>query len=278
MFVISIPYLSLDQLYSSGQVFRWRKIHRGKYLIQDGHTILKAEQKGSNLMLSCSQQEFFDKWYYYFTADIDYEAVFDKAISVGGHVAKSAKLSRGVRVLRQDPFETIITFMLATATNIPRIKLMVNSLCMICGEKHKQAMEETGIVTWYEFPTAEQILANESELDVCKMGYRKDNIVQFCMDIEEGWLSLDELQSMQYEDAKKYLMQFRGIGEKVADCICLYGLGHHQAFPVDVHIEHILNREYHCDYDTFAAWYLDDLRGYEGIIQQYLYHNEITVS
>ena len=71
-------------------------------------------------------------------------------------------------------------------------------------------------------------------------------------------------------------MQFNGIGPKVADCICLYGLHHTQAFPIDTHIEQILEREYDCDYETFAEWYLDDLKGYEGIIQQYMFYNELN--
>ena len=81
---------------------------------------------------------------------------------------------------------------------------------------------------------------------------------------------------MSYEDAKEYLMQFNGIGPKVADCICLYGLHHTQAFPIDTHIEQILEREYDCDYETFAEWYLDDLKGCEGIIQQYMFYNELN--
>ena len=97
-----------------------------------------------------------------------------------------------------------------------------------------------------------------------------------CQDIVDGWLDLYELSQMSYEDAKEYLMQFNGIGPKVADCICLYGLHHTQAFPIDTHIEQILEREYDCDYETFAEWYLDDLKGSEGIVQQYMFYNELN--
>ena len=81
---------------------------------------------------------------------------------------------------------------------------------------------------------------------------------------------------MEYKSAKEYLMQFDGIGEKVADCICLYGLHHLQAFPIDTHIEQILKREYDCDYEIFSEWYLDGLNEYAGIAQQYLFYNEIN--
>ena len=137
-------------------------------------------------------------------------------------------------------------------------------------------MREAGRITWYEFPTPQSILENQDKLDQCKLGYRKDIIIGLCQDIVDGWLDLYELSQMSYEDAKEYLMQFNGIGPKVADCICLYGLHHTQAFPIDTHIEQILEREYDCDYETFAEWYLDDLKGYEGIIQQYMFYNELN--
>ena len=81
---------------------------------------------------------------------------------------------------------------------------------------------------------------------------------------------------MSYEDAKEYLMQFDGIGPKVADCICLYALHHTKAFPIDTHIEQILKREYDCDYEVFSEWYLEGLKGNEGIVQQYMFYNEIN--
>ena len=79
---------------------------------------------------------------------------------------------------------------------------------------------------------------------------------------------------MSYEDAREYLMQFSGIGPKVADCICLYGLHHLQAFPVDTHIEQILERDYNCCYDVFQDWHLGSLSSYGGVIQQYMFYNE----
>ena len=82
---------------------------------------------------------------------------------------------------------------------------------------------------------------------------------------------------MGYDEAKEYLMQFDGIGPKVADCICLYGLHHLNAFPVDTHINQILQSKYECDdYEMFHEWYLEELKGYEGIVQQYMFYNEIN--
>ena len=276
MFVIEVPYINLDQIYKSGQVFSWIKLRDSKYVIPFGNQVLKIEQQKERLIMSCTDDQFYNIWFYYFDMNTDYLTINYSVKQIDEYMKVCANRGSGVRILRQDLFEMIITFALATATNIPRIKAMVESISEICGIEHKQSMREAGRITWYEFPTPQSILENQDKLDQCKLGYRKDIIIGLCQDIVDGWLDLYELSQMSYEDAKEYLMQFNGIGPKVADCICLYGLHHTQAFPIDTHIEQILKREYDCDYETFAEWYLDDLKGYEGIIQQYMFYNELN--
>lgn len=226
--------------------------------------------------MSCTDEQFYEIWYNYFDMGTDYLAINYSVRRIDEYMKICANRGSGVRILRQDLFEMIITFALATATNIPRIKAMVESISQVCGIEHKQSMREAGRITWYEFPSPEAILENQDKLDKCKLGYRKEIIIGLCQDIVDGWLDLYELNQMSYEDAKEYLMQFNGIGPKVADCICLYGLHHTQAFPIDTHIEQILEREYDCDYETFAEWYLDELKGSEGIVQQYMFYNELN--
>ena len=276
MFVIEVPYINLDQIYESGQVFSWIKLRDSKYVIPFGNQALKIEQQKERLIMSCTDEQFYNMWFYYFDMNTDYLAINYSVKRIDEYMKICANRGSGVRILRQDLFEMIITFALATATNIPRIKAMVESISKVCGIEHKQSMREAGRITWYEFPTPQSILENQDKLDQCKLGYRKDIIIGLCQDIVDGWLDLYELSQMSYEDAKEYLMQFNGIGPKVADCICLYGLHHTQAFPIDTHIEQILKREYDCDYETFAEWYLDELKGSEGIVQQYMFYNELN--
>lgn len=277
MYVIKVPYINLNQIYNSGQVFSWIKVRDSKYIIPFKNQALKVEQQNDRLIMSCTDEQFYNIWYDYFDIGTDYLTLnFSVRRRIDKYMSICANRSSGVRILHQDLFEMIITFALATATNIPRIKNMVESISKVCGIKHKQSMREVGQVVWYEFPSAEAILNKQDKLDQCKLGYRKNIIIELCQDIIDGWLDLEELSQMSYEDAKEYLMQFNGIGPKVADCICLYGLHHTQAFPVDTHIEQILEREYDCDYETFSEWYLDDFKGYEGIIQQYMFYNELN--
>ena len=274
MFVINVPYLNLDQIYNSGQVFSWIKFRDQKYVIPFKDQALKIEQQKDRLIMNCNEEQFYDIWYKYFDMQTDYGDINFKAKHIGEEMKICANRGSGVRIIRQDPFEMVITFCLATATNIPRIKWMVQSIREAYGIKHVQSMREVGKVVWYEFPTPESILANPKKLDNCKLGYRKNVIVDICQDIVDGWLDLNLVGQLSYEAAKQYLMQFNGIGPKVADCICLYGYHFTQAFPVDTHIEQILERDYDCDCETFKEWHLSKLQNYGGVIQQYMFYNE----
>ena len=249
--MINVPYLNLDQIYNSGQVFSWIKFRDLKYVIPYKDQALKVEQQKDRLIMNCNEEQFYDIWYKYFDMQTDYGDINFKAKHIGEEMKICANRGSGVRIIRQDPFEMVITFCLATATNIPRIKWMVQSIREAYGIKHVQSMREVGKVVWYEFPTPESILANPKKLDNCKLGYRKNVIIDICQDIVDGWLDLNLVGQLSYEAAKQYLMQFNGIGPKVADCICLYGYHFAQAFPVDTHIEQILERDYDCDCETF---------------------------
>lgn len=277
MFVIEVPYIDLDQIYNSGQIFRWIKLRDQKYIAVLGNKAVKIEQQKDRLMIASSEDEFFQTWYRYFNLDGEYDAICHKAKSVDDNFMKiCATRGSGVRIIRQDLFEMIITFALATATNIPRIRAMVESITEVCGIRHEQSFREVGRQVWYEFPTPESILENKDKLGQCKLGFREKTIIQLAQDVHDGWLDLEELKRLNYEDAKEYLMQFEGIGPKVADCICLYGLHHMQAFPVDTHIDEILNREYGFGYEEFAEWYADEIEGIQGMVRQYMFYNELN--
>lgn len=276
MFVIEAPYTNLDQIYESGQVFSWIKLRDSKYIIPFGNQALKIEQQKEKLIMSCTDDQFYNTWFYYFDMNTDYLAINYSAKRIDGHMKICANRGRGVRILRQDLFEMIIAFALTTATNASRIKATVESISKVCGIEHNQSMREIGRITWYEFPTPQSILENQDKLAQCKLGQKEDIIIGLCQDIVDGWLDLYELSQMSYEDAKEYLMQFNGISPNAADCICLYGLHHTQAFPIDTHIEQVLEREYDCDCETFAEWYLDNLKEHKGIVWQYILYNELN--
>lgn len=276
MFIIEIPYLNLDQVYKSGQVFRWIQLRESKYAIPVGDKVLKIEQNRQRFIFSCTEDEFYGFWYNYFDLGTDYSGMNYKIKQISQEFGPISVRCSGIRIVKQDLFEIIVSFMLATATNIPNIKRMIEQIAERCGIKHKSSMRENGQLTWYEFPTPDRLLEKQKKLDDSFGLKRKERVIQICQDIVDGWLDLDLLRSMDYESAREYLMEFEGIGPKVADCICLYGLHHMEAFPVDTHIEEILQRDFECDdYDMFKEYLLEDVQGYEGLVQQYLFYHEL---
>lgn len=275
MFVIETPYFSLQKTYDSGQVFRWIRLSDDKYIIPYKDKALKVEQRKERLIMSCSEDDFYNIWFDYFDLSTDYMHINFEAKRMGEHMKICSVRGNGIHILKQDLFEMIVTFMLATASNIQTIKSRLNLICIACGKKRVQSMREAGKVTWYEFPTPQEVVEHESAIGSLGLE-RKEHIISIANDIIDGWLDLEDLQQMSYEDAREYLMQFDGIGPKVADCICLYGLHHMQSFPIDTHINQVLEREFDCDYETFKEWYLDGKEDYTGIIQQYLFYNEIN--
>lgn len=285
MFIINIPFMDLDQIYESGQCFRWIKFRDGKYAIPSGNSCLLIEQqfKGDvrRFVMNCTDEDFYNKWYEYFDLGTDYMNLNYKVQDIDEDFKSKVVRASGVRILKQDLFEIVISFMLATATNIPNVKRMIEQIAKKCGKVHKQSMRECGVVKWYEFPTYQMILENQYKLDDTFGLKRKENILRFCKSLECKEIELEDFQYMEYKEVKEILMSIEGIGYKVADCICLYGLHMLEAFPIDTHIKQILKRDFGCcNFKEFYDWYLEyeELQQYAGLIQQYMFYNEINPS
>lgn len=277
MFAVECNFLNLDQIYKSGQVFRWFKFGEGKYLIPYKDKLLKAEQHKSKIILSCDEQSFYDFWYNFFDMGTPYDELNYALRENSEYLKRCAVRGKGVRIVKQELFEVIISFIMSQQQNIPTIRAKLDKVCKLLGKKRKQSMGDAGQVTWYEFPEPGDFLLNAELLSDCGLGYREPYILGVCEAIVDGWLDLQLLQKMPYEEAKAYLMSFTGIGPKVADCICLYGLHHMQAFPVDTHIQQIMEREFELDDPVEAReWYYPNLDGFEGYVQQLMFYSEIV--
>lgn len=277
MYVLEIPFMDLDQIYNSGQVFRWIRLNDHKYVIPFRDKALKVEQQKQRFMFDCSEEAFFETWWDYFDTQTDY-SILNNAVRFCDESFKiPANRAKGIHIIKQDLFEVIIACSLETATSVQRTKEMMNGIARKTGVKHKQAMREAGQVCWYEFPTPEKLLQKQDFLTTQETGYKHDIIIGLCESIVDGWLDFELLQSMAYEEAKEYLMAFDGIGLKVADSICLYGLHHMQAFPVDTHLNQIFERD-GMTYDEFVEWFLEDnkiAKENKGLLRQYLWYNEV---
>lgn len=272
MYVIEVPFLDLDQIYKSAQPLRWVKLRDGKYVIQDGCSAVKVEQQKNRLIMSCTEDEFYSRWYNYFDLGTDYGNAYFSLCRQGDFLKVCAVRNGGVRVIHQDLFECIITHIIYSNCDSNVAGLVLYNFVRICGVEHTQGMREAGRIKWYEFPTPEAIIENINNLDLPNKAYYE--IREICESIIEGWLDIDELKGMKPNVAHAYLKDFCS-NDKVLDFIRLYGLHDLVWFPQNKFIEDVITREF-WDAEVFAEECLENLGGQEGIVYMYIVSNELN--
>lgn len=201
MYIIEVPNINLDQIYSSGQVFRWIKFSEGKYVILYKNMSLKIQQQRSKLIMNCSEEDFYNIWFEYFDLRTDYVDLNRKMQMLGDEFKPLAVRGRGVRILNQDLFEMLITYAIGGRT-YSEIRWNIDNLCMLCGVLHRQSIRELGKLNWFEIPTAEMILNKKEEIK--KSVWFKDTNANFdllfnvCELLQNGTLTLEGLKAMPY--------------------------------------------------------------------------------
>lgn len=272
MYVIEVPFLDLNQIYESAQPLRWIKLRDSKYVIQDGHSALKVEQQKGRLIMSCTEEEFYDRWYHYFDMETDYGKAYFDLCRQGDFLKICAVRNGGVRVIHQDLFECIITHIIYSNCDHYVAKFMLDNFVRVCGIEHTQGMREAGRITWYEFPTPEAILEKINMLGLPEKVYKE--IRNICEDIIEGWLDIDELKEMNPIEARYHLTDFIH-NPNVLDFIVLYGLHYLGHFPQNKFVMDIIIREFWDD-ELFVEECLEMVQEQEGIVYMYIVGNEIN--
>lgn len=260
----------ISHIFECGQCFRWDRQTDGTYLGVARGKVLKVGQEGARVtFFDTAWEEFQAVWRPYFDLDTDYGRVKD-ALCADDVLRRAVVYGAGIRLLRQDVWECIVSFILSAGNNIPRIKKIINTLCRTFG-----APVEYGNKTYYTFPGPEK-LAGLSLKDIAciKAGFRDKYILDAAVKIAGGELRLSDLENTDDAEAKKMLMRIDGVGNKVADCILLFGLARRAWFPVDVWIRRIIQYYYFQDAKTaddiaaFSRRRFGELGGYA---QQYLF-------
>ena len=264
---------SLKYTLESGQSFRWNRIDNAYYGVVEGR-ILKITQEGTTLCVESSTDEDETHFASYLRHYLDIERDIPKILA---EVNKDAYMHRaieklwGMRILNQELWETVASFILSQNNNVPRIRGIIRRLSEHFGEH----LTFSGYAD-YSFPSPDALAtATDAELLACGTGYRANYLRDTAQAVISGELSLTTLKQMSYFEAKQALMRRNGIGEKVADCICLFSLGHLAALPIDVWIKRIFETLYlrrratHREIREFAHSYFGDSVGYA---QQYLFH------
>ena len=256
MIKISSPDFNIEQIADSGQCFRMFDEGNGCWRIFSMNKFLKIQKISEHeYIFECSEDEYKKIWSEYFDMHTNYSAIKNHIRAFGDPFLNSAiDYGYGIRILKQDPWETIVTFLISQQNNIPRIKKIIFGLCETNNSK---------------FPTPED-LKNYTEKDFENLGfgYRAEYMTKIVAETLCGCLDLKKLKTLTCEDSVKFLKTFRGIGEKVASCIALYGLHHLQAFPVDVWIKRTIDTRYNGNFALLKS------SPYAGVIQQYMFFYE----
>ena len=248
MFTVEIDHMNLHQIANSGQCFRWQQIEDNSYIIPAFGRELTISQDGDLFTLSCDENEWNSLWKNYFDVETDYNEVENIIMESNDDFLKVAyQFASGIRILRQDLWEVIISFIISQNNNIPRIRKSIEKICAENNGKFPK---------WYD-------LIN-MDLSDKGLGYRDEYIRNACY-ARTTTFTDDDLGS-GYANAKAKLMKIKGIGEKVANCICLFSLHYLDAFPVDVHIRKIIDREYDGKLPDWAQ------SKYAGLFQQYIFY------
>lgn len=262
--------LDLEQIADSGQCFRMNRLAQGVYGITAFRTYLEITQEGERFNLSCKEDEFQRLWKAYFDLETDYGAMKAAVDPMDSFMQNSIKTGGGIRILRQELWEMIISFIISQNNNITRIKKNIETLCSKFGDSIEvpagciKTLETLGHARVYSFPTPERLAElTLSDLSGCGFGYRDKYILCAAAAVRDKSLDLGALPAMEYEEAKKALLSVCGIGIKVAECICLFGLHHIEAFPIDTHVKHILEEHYPNGFP------FDRYQGFAGVLQQY---------
>ena len=251
----------LDQIAQSGQCFRWAMIAPGEYIVHDGHDQALLKQRGNLLALEYYGDRLA-KWMHYLDVETDYDGILHSIPAADKYLRAAADRASGLRILNADPWEIMVSFIISQNNNIPRIRRTVEAMCERLGEPRQGPAG-----TYYTFPDPAD-LKDVRRLQGLGLGYRDKYIAQLARNVASGRVKLSKLHTMTTEEAHTYLKSIYGIGEKVSNCILLFGLGRKEAFPVDTWMRKIIGREYG---GKFPVELYPETAG---VMQQYMFFSE----
>ena len=275
MVTVNIPFFDLAKIADSGQAFRIKVIDDTHIELVAFGRYLQVARTGKDIFaFSCSQEEFDGIWRSYFDLDRDYEAIVRSIDTNDSYLKDAAQFGSGIRILKQDVFETVISYIISQRRSIPSITTSVERISKLCGRKIKAPKLSDPFVKplakeYYAFPSPEELSSLPFEaLENTGVGYRAPYIARAAEDFAAGKLKAGEMTKLSDEELYKILMAMFGVGTKVANCIMLFAFARTGRFPVDVWIQRIEDRYYGGCFDCTP--YPDTA----GIMQQFMFYYE----
>lgn len=254
----NITDLDLAQTLDCGQCFRWAEQPDGTFSGVAFGKSVRVRMTGGALIIDGAEECDRGLWRRYFDLDCDYAAVRANLSSLHPVLKQAADYAAGIRILRQEPFEALCTFIISQNNNIPRIKGIVQRLCEGFGERLPDGS--------FAFPTAERLCKlTADDLAPLRAGFRARYIIDAAKKVGSGEVDLALCETAGYDRARAELMKVVGVGVKVADCTLLFGMHRVDAFPMDVWMKRAME-------NLFPGTSPEDFGEYAGVAQQYIFH------
>ncbi len=251
-----VKCLDLALTLDCGQAFRWEEQEDGSWSGVAFGKFLNIRKDGERFILKTTLEDFESVWRNYFDLDRDYAAICER-LRQDPLVASAMEEYYGIRILNQDPWEALVSFIISQQNNIKRIKGIIKRICRACGNEICDG--------WYSFPDAATLSAlSVEDFEAMGAGYRGKYIKRLADLVASGEIDLNSIKKMSLGDAKAALLNIYGVGIKVANCALLFGFQFVECFPVDVWMKRVL--------EYYPNGLPECFKGYEGIAQQYLFH------
>ena len=253
------------------QIFRFN-VYDDEFSLVAGDKLLFIKEDKNGYILSCNEKEFNEFWLDYFDLSLDY-GDFEKNIPETDVFLKdAAKYSYVIRILNQDKWEMLISFIISQRKSIPAIKSSIEKLAKVYGKKIDMKIPEfikniDADTEFYTFPTPKELANADIEaLNACSLGYRSPYIEASAKAVYRKDIDLNAIDSLDDEELLGALMSLKGVGIKVANCVALFGYHRIAAFPIDVWIKRMIDEHYDGEFP------LELYKGYAGVIQQYIFY------
>lgn len=261
--------------FDNGQCFRWNQETDGSYTGTAFGRVINIKQQDEDTLIldNTTLHEFDTIWKAYLDLERDYGVLKELFSQKDPAMQQAVAYGGGMRILKQEKWETLISFILSQNNNVTRIKKCVESVCSAHGTPiglYRGRM-------YYAFPTPEQLARlSPEELDTCRLGYRAKYLVETAKQVlSDGGEALERMGQAEAQEAYDYLLGLSGVGPKVANCIMLFSMGKYASFPLDVWIKRVMHEIYHIEegntkkMQEYAAEHFGE---YGGIAQQYLFY------
>lgn len=260
------PYFVPQLFFDCGQCFRFKN-SENVFTGVISETVVELYEENEEYIIKTSGNISEEMLEEYFDLKRDYKEI-EEFLKNDESMKVAMEFGRGIRILKQDFFETLLTFIYSQRSNIPKIAKCVEETAKLFGNKITYKNE-----IYYTFPTPEQMKGiTEKDLESVKCGYRAPYIIDAVNKINSGEINPEELKKLSYEKVKQKLLTIKGVGDKVADCICLFSFGFFDAFPTDTWIKKAMDQLYNINDKDIKEKSEDMFGKYCGIAQQYLFY------